>query len=179
MVTLTFHFTPREQPDQHGEDLFKCPLFRTLPKPMQEGTQGHPHLLEYLHMLPLEELGLPEYRAALTREDGEIKLPNLIYPVGSGVFTHICPDPEDARDFYISVEPSLAIDLEDVMARVEARLLDFFGVLGDVETDEEKREALLALATQYPPGDIDDPEVFDAYSDELCALLWHGGSEPD
>ena len=53
-------------------------------------------------------------------------------------------------------------------------------VVGDaVDNVAEKREALLALATQYPPGDIDDPEVFDAYSDELCALLWHGGSEPD
>ena len=143
MVSLNLPFEPREVEDQHGEDLFKCPFFRTLPQPLQEGTQGHPHLLEYLHMLPVEELGLPEYKETLSRKDGDIKLPNIIYPVGSGIFTHICADEEDARDHYISIEPSLTIELGDMMTRVEERLLDFFGVLDDVKTDEEKKEALL------------------------------------
>ena len=144
MVSINLPFTQNEQYDPHGQgDLFLGTLLKTLPQSLQEGTQEHPHLLEYLHMLPVEEHGLPEYREELTRKDGDIKLPNIIYPVGSGVFTHIYPDPQDARDFYISVEPSLTMDLSDVMSRVETRLLDFHGVLTAVATDEEKREALL------------------------------------
>ena len=75
MVSINLPFTQNEQYDPHGQgDLFQCPLFKTLPQSLQEGTQEHPHLLEYLHMLPVEEHGLPEYREELTRKDGDIKL---------------------------------------------------------------------------------------------------------
>ena len=144
MVSIDLPFPQNEQQDPHGQgDLFQCILFKTLPQNFQESTQQHPHLLEYLHMLPVEGPGLPEYREALTRKDAEIKAPNIIYPVGSGVFTHIYPDLGDARDFYISVEPSLTMDLSDVMSEVEGRLLDFHEALSEAKTEEEKKETLL------------------------------------
>ncbi len=144
MVSINLPFDQNEQPEQHGQsDMVQCVLFKTLPQNFQKSTQEHPHLLEYLHMLPVEGHGLPEYREILTREDEEIKIPNIIYPVGSGVFTHIYPDVRDARDFYISVEPSLTMDLSDVMSRVEIGLLDFHEALSETETEEEKKQSLL------------------------------------
>ena len=143
MVSTQLPFAPREDADHQEQDLFQCPLFKTLPQGLQEGAQEHPHLMRYLHILPADDYGLPVYREELTRADGENKFANVIYPVGRGVFTHIYPDPQDARDFYISIEPGHFTDLGELMDRVERRLMDFADVLSNIETVEEKEEILL------------------------------------
>ena len=68
--------------DHQERDPLECPLFKTLPEELQEGAHGHPHLLKYLHMLPVADHGIPDYREELTRADGDRKEPNVIYPVG-------------------------------------------------------------------------------------------------
>ncbi len=78
-----------------------------LPKPMQESTQESVYLLEYLHTIPLGEVGMPEYYPKLTGKLRDKKKKNLIYPISGGLFVHIMEDPEGGRAFYISVEPRL------------------------------------------------------------------------
>ena len=113
-----------------------------LPKPVQEVTRESVHLLEYMHMVPIEEMGIPEYYPELTRKMGDLKEPNVIYPVGKGIFTHIFPN-DSGRNVYISVEPLLTTNVIDLSREVEKRLLDFTDALGDVETEEDRTRALV------------------------------------
>ena len=53
-------------------------LNRVMPEALVEVTTANPHLLEYLSMLPLDQIGLPEYHSKLTKELGDLKNPNVI-----------------------------------------------------------------------------------------------------
>ncbi|HEX77527.1 MAG TPA: type II/IV secretion system ATPase subunit [Dehalococcoidia bacterium] len=115
-----------------------------LPKPIQEAVAGNIHLLEYLHMVPIEQVGIPQYYAKLTPKLRDLKHPNLIYPVAEGIFTHIYPDPQDGRDCYISVEPILTRNLDSLMPEVEMRLLEFTDELAQAKTEEQRKQVLLS-----------------------------------
>ena len=142
MVTSSLPF---ETGSGHGDhdDASKCPVFRMLPKEFQDESKAKAHLWTYLHMLPLEKHGVPEYHEALSRSMGELKNPNLIYPVGNGIFIHIYPDPNDARDYYIAVEPGMTEDLSTIVDDVEGRLVEYVGDLDDTEEDNGKRAEVL------------------------------------
>ena len=143
MPKVILPFSDSNKADAHQEGLFQCGLYRMLPKPMQEVVQENVHLLEYLHMVPVEEVGIPQYYPELTRKLGDLKEPNLIYPVGEHIFSHIYPDRGAGVNTYISVEPILTNDLTELAREVERRLLDFTDVLGTAETAEEKSQVLL------------------------------------
>jgi len=128
-----------------GEDLLSTGLYPMLPKGLKEVARANVFLLEYLHMVPVEEIGIPKYYEALTRGLGEERLPNLIYPVRGGTFTHIYPDPADERHTYISVEPILVLDMDRIMPKIEGRLLDFTQEFSRNVTDEEKKESFLKV----------------------------------
>jgi len=123
------------------EDLFKAGLYPMLPKELKEAAGENLFLLKYLHLLPIEELGIPKYHEALYKGLGENKLPNIIYPVKGGTFTHIYPDPKDERNTYISVEPVLAINMDSIMPLIEERLLDYTHDFADLVTEGDKKEA--------------------------------------
>jgi len=92
----------------HGEDLFNCALYKMLPKPVQEISKTEVHLLEYMHMLPINETGIPEYFPKLSGKLRDKNKLNLIYPIEGGLFVHIMDDPKGGRSFYISIEPKLS-----------------------------------------------------------------------
>ena len=98
-----------------------------LSEPLQQVCQQNLHLLQYLHALPLDTIGIPEYYEKLTRSLKGKKDPNLIYPVSGGVFIHIASNPDDIRDHYIPVEPSLADTHESALDNIEQRLADSVG----------------------------------------------------
>jgi len=127
---------------QHGAGAEQCSLHGLLPPALQERTAEAPHLLEYLHKVPIAEVGVPEYYPELNRKLGDLKQPNLIYPVGDGLFVHIFPDQTDARDYYISIEPSSVGDLESILEQLERRLMDYVDALERAETPEDKAEVL-------------------------------------
>jgi flagellar protein FlaI len=127
---------------QHGAGAEQCSLHGLLPPALQERTAEAPHLLEYLHKVPIAEVGVPEYYPELNRKLGDLKQPNLIYPVGDGLFVHIFPDQSDARDYYISIEPSSVGDLESILEQLERRLMDYVDALERAETPEDKAEVL-------------------------------------
>ena len=119
MAVLKLPFTDSNEADTHEEGLFQCGLFRMLPEPVQEVTRESVHLLEYMHMVPIEKMGIPEYYPELTRKLGDLKEPNLIYPVGQGIFTHIFPNNDSGRNTYISVEPLLTSNVIDLSREVK------------------------------------------------------------
>ena len=54
--------------------------------------------MTYLHKVPIGEYGVPEYYAEANRKLGDIKDPNLIYPVGDDTYIHIFPDHDDGAE---------------------------------------------------------------------------------
>ena len=94
--------------------------------------------MDYLHMVPMTEVGVPDFYPEVTRKLGDIEHPNLIYPVSDDIFVHIFPDLEDPRNYYIAIEPPIGMELEELLQEVERRLLDFVDILAEAQTTEER-----------------------------------------
>lgn len=137
-------FEVPEAIDDHpkGVATAQCPLHNILSPELREQADQAPHLMSYLHKVPLAEYGVPEYFPEVSRKMSDIKDANLIYPVGNNTFVHIFPDGAGARNYYIAIEPG-SDDLTDYLEFIELRLLDFVEILAEATTPEEKTEVLL------------------------------------
>ena len=129
----------RRDPNEQDE------LFRSLSEELQDACQEHRHLWDYLCLLPLDEVNVPEYYTELKRSIGDQKTHNLIYPVGGGIFIHLCSDSNGGRATYIAIEPGLTEDLRTVLSEIEDRLVDETGELSKARSEEEKAEAFTVL----------------------------------
>ena len=147
MATMTFPFTPETAPEAHGGDPFSCSLYKMLPKQLQETLVQSVYVLEYLHTVPIGEVGLPEYYPEITGQLRDKSDLNLIYPVGGGLFVHIMDDPEGGRSFYISVEPKLSPELDEakLVRQIEKELLNHAAEFEGAETPEERGQVLERL----------------------------------
>lgn len=108
-----------------------------------EQAKQHPHLNRYLHTLPFEEFGAPQYYEKLERKLGALEQPNVIYPVGNATFAHVCPDAKDARNHYIPIEPVILSDYDQLMEVVEELLVDAVHKFHQPTNTEEQKEVLL------------------------------------
>ncbi len=172
---------PEEIDDHKGRSAAQCPLHNLLAPELREQAEGAPHLMTYLHKVPMAEFGVPEYYPEASRKMQDIKEPNLIYPVGNGTFVHIFPDGGGARNFYIAIEPDSDY-LQDYMDDIEVRLLDFVEILAEATTPEEKTEVLLTAIDNScdvtDSGDVPLPNVPALKSGEAGFLkLPFGGSK--
>jgi flagellar protein FlaI len=136
-------FTPdlSHQGCDHGPH---CSLRSILPKPLLEAVNSSPMLGDYLHTLPFDQIGVPEYYAKLSRDMLDSDERNLIYPTADGgLYIHLLGDPKGARDHYIPIEPHLTVDLDPFIPPLELKLLDFVEEIGSAETREDKEAELL------------------------------------
>ena len=125
--------------------LRQCGLYRLLSPEMKKECEKYGYLMEYLHLVPTEKMGTPQYYEEVSRKLGDLSTPNLLYPVDDGVFIHIFADLEDVRDFYIPVEPYFGLRLEKAVQRVEAMLLDYAGEFAGVDDEAETKRILLSV----------------------------------
>ena len=109
----------------HKGGVTNCPVFKLLPPPLQKESKDNGFLLDYIHTIPVDEVGIPEYYEELDRKLSDQKNPNLIYPIGGGLFVHIYPDPTDSRDYYIAIQPGMLDDTGNLVEAMEDRLVDF------------------------------------------------------
>lgn len=135
--------TTLEADHSHQEGPLGCPIFGLLSPTLQEESKNAPFLWEYLHSLPLEDAGLPEYAATLERDHEDLSEPNLVYPTGNGLYVHIRPDTEDSRDFYIAIEPASMPSLPDLVEEVDARLVNLVDALEGAVDPEQRTQVLL------------------------------------
>lgn len=142
-----------------GYDLMKCGLYRTLPPEGKEIVKKNKYVLQYLHMIPLERIGTPKFYKELSRKLKEMKDPNVIYPVSDEIAVHICPDKNDARNYYIPIEPHLFQDLSDLIAEVE------------------KRIALLVDKYEEPRSKEEQRKILEKCIDEVCEVVHLNGGE--
>jgi flagellar protein FlaI len=135
---------PEQADDAHrkGAPAASCPIHNVLSPELRDVAEQAPHLMSYLHKVPLAEFGPPTYYPEINRKMGDIKDPNLIYPVGTNTFIHIFPDHSEARNYYIAIEPGTD-QLGDLLEEMEYRLLDFVEILAEADTPEAKTEVLL------------------------------------
>jgi len=133
---------PEQVDDHRAAGGPQCPIHNLLPPDLRDEAERAPHLMSYLHKVPLAEYGVPEFYTEISRKLGDIKDPNLIYPVGANSFIHIFPDNAEARNFYVAIEPGTDT-IGDLIEQIELRLLDFVEILAEARTPEEKTEVLL------------------------------------
>lgn len=120
-------------------------LLQLLPEALQEACKQNKHLLDYLRLIPVSEIGVPEYFTKLTRAQGDLAKKNLIYRVSDNIYVHVYSEPSGGRPIYIPIEPSLTQDMSQVLPEVESRLVDVAGGMSAAESDAERKEAILKL----------------------------------
>jgi len=148
VLNLPFEIKPCPQDcgKECGVSLDKCPIYQKLPTELQEVCKENLHLLQYLHILSPDKIGIPEYYEKVNRSLKGKKDPNLLYPVGGGVFIHVLANPEDIRDHYIAVEPSLVDTQQDsVLDDIEQRLADSVEELEDITDSAKRLEIIMGI----------------------------------
>jgi flagellar protein FlaI len=128
-----------------GAALAECPTYRALPEDQQEVIKENLHLLQYMRSLEQGDVSLPEYYEKIERSLKSVKNRNLVYPVGDGVFIHILANPEDARDYYIPVEPSLAEKMNDLLEELERHLAGYVEELESIEDAAARVEKIVEI----------------------------------
>ena len=132
-------------PEAHGADMMQCGLYRMLPPDAKKfiGAEENRHVLDYIHMLPLDDIGVPKFYPELSRDLKKITKPNIIYPAGDGISIHIYPDKKDVRNYYIPIEPTLFASVDELLIEVEEALVDIVDVLEVTTDDIDAKKALL------------------------------------
>ncbi|MGC9434670.1 MAG: type II/IV secretion system ATPase subunit [Methanomicrobiales archaeon] len=149
------------------ENLARAPessgLFRMLPSVARGHVLQNPHLLEYLHLLPVNTTGIPHFVTELTKDLRDLENPNIIYPVNDTTFVHIYPDPEDVRHYYIPIEPSFIHSAQNLMPAVEEAIIDLLDTLPEEPKSRDERaeilHKLLAEVTYINKGKSSEPVV--------------------
>ncbi len=158
MPALKLFFPLTEEWDGHTD----CPLCRSLQPALKEEGQKHPHLMRYLHSLPVEQVGIPQFHPKLERRMGETDLPNVIYPVGNATYAHILTDPQDARNYYIPIEPVMSEEsIRPILEAIEDRLVDMVTRFPQPTNAQERKEILekaLQMVTVVNGRDATDPK---------------------
>jgi flagellar protein FlaI len=147
MLKLPFEIKPcpGECGKECGTAMEKCPVFPDLPPEFQQACKGSPHLLQYLRMLPIEKIGIPQFFEKVTRAQKGNENPNLIYKVGGGVFIHVLANHEDIRNNYIAVEPSLINAQDAILDEIEMRLADHVEELEGVADSTKRFEIIMNI----------------------------------
>jgi flagellar protein FlaI len=150
-VSLTLPFKPAKADEGNdcANNIEECSIYRMLPAHAKEYVQKSPHLLEYLHTYPVNTYGVPLFFSELKRDLKGMKDPNLIYPAGDNTFIHIFPDPIDARNYYIPIEPSFLHSVNDLIPAVELKLVNLLDALDrDPISDAERVTVLKELISR-------------------------------
>jgi flagellar protein FlaI len=149
MSTTMLPFKVREKPGGAGANELQDDFPRMLPEGLQKAALDNPHLLEYLKILPLDKIGIPEYCSELSRKLAENQEPNLIYPVGrDGVFVHIVFDEGGDRSHYIPIEPSTTLDLDSRIREIDDACIAISYNFTGIDPNQDKQNKLLGYVDQ-------------------------------
>jgi len=142
-VYTNFPFKPKKYDGHDHSNLKTCNLYKLLPPEMKKEVETNLHLLEYLHILPIDTIGIPRYIPKLESKHGDIAELNLIYKVSDQTYVHIYPNKNDVRNYYIPIEPILLTGVGSLIKQLENKLVDHLtGIDFDPENLEEKEKIL-------------------------------------
>lgn len=120
-----------------------CQTCSAVAPELREQMEELAHLRRYVHTIPIEEFGVPVYAEKLDRSMGSDEEPNYIYPVGNSVFAHVVKDPQDARNWYVPIEPVILSNYDSLMEIIEELLVEAVHEFNQPVGEEEQREVLL------------------------------------
>lgn len=143
MSSIVLPFETSIKIEETDHDLMQCGLYQILPKEGKEHVTESPHVMQYLHMIPLDTIGTPKFHRELSKNLKKLKKPNLIYPVSPEISVHICPDKEDARNYYIPIEPVLFTNLNTLIGEVEKKIAVLVDQYDAPKNAEEKKSILV------------------------------------
>lgn len=142
MPSIELPFETREIVEHSSAGLMQCSLYRLLPVEGKEYVRKSMHVLRYLHMIPIEEIGTPKFYPVLTRKMKNMRTSNLIYPVDDQIAVHISPDKKGDLDNYIPLEPVLVENFDALVEEVETRIANLVDQFEEPKNKEEKRVIL-------------------------------------
>ncbi|UCC16748.1 MAG: hypothetical protein JSU58_10350, partial [Dehalococcoidales bacterium] len=142
MAKFVLPFPIKDRVDNLDE-LRNSEFYNKLPETFRDVADNNPHLLEYLYILPIAETGIPAFYPELAKNLADVKEPNVIYPVGNGIFTHILVDHKDSRNNYIQIEPTLIDDMYPLVQIVENACIKFADKLPTFDIDSDREMQLL------------------------------------
>ncbi|WP_292366024.1 MULTISPECIES: type II/IV secretion system ATPase subunit [unclassified Methanoculleus] len=162
-ATVTLPFEPEfiDEGNDCYNNVESCALYRMLPANARDYVKASPHLLEYLHILPVNTVGIPLFLSELKRDLKSMENPNIIYPVNETTFVHIFPDPNDVRNWYIPIEPAFLHSVKEILPVVEEKLIDMIDALEEEPVTEKARIEVLKnfirqLVYVQRPGEVID-----------------------
>jgi flagellar protein FlaI len=165
-ATVTLPFEPEfiDEGNDCYNNVESCALYRMLPANARDYVKASPHLLEYLHILPVNTVGIPLFLSELKRDLKSMESPNIIYPVNETTFVHIFPDQNDVRNWYIPIEPSFLHSVKAILPAIEERLIDMIDALDEEPVTEQARIGVLKnfiqqLVYVQQPGEEIDPSL--------------------
>ena len=145
MPKIILPFSSQGEAGSPQSNMSEGDFYQLLPEALQEACKQNKHLLDYLRLIPVSEIGVPGYFTKLTRAQGDLPQKNLIYRISDNVFVHMYSEPGGGRPIYIPIEPSLTQDMSQVLPEVESKLVDVAGGMSAAESDTERKEAILKL----------------------------------
>jgi len=128
-----------------GDDLGRCPTFPGLSPELQETCKKNLHVLQYLHIFPMDEFGMPQFCPELDRSLKGKKDPNLIYSADGEVFVHILMNADDVRNHYIPIEPCLNEGQNAFLDGLETRLADYVEELEMVVEAGKRMDTVMSI----------------------------------
>jgi len=145
MPKIILPFSNQGEAGSPQSNMSEGDFYQLLPEALQEACKQNKHLLDYLRLIPVSEIGVPGYYTKLTRAQGDLPQKNLIYRIADNIFVHMYSEPGGGRPIYIPIEPSLTQDMSQVLPEVESKLVDVAGGMSAAESDAERKEAILKL----------------------------------
>ncbi|MCX6013836.1 MAG: type II/IV secretion system ATPase subunit [Chloroflexi bacterium] len=143
MVAIALPFSIDNITGNKKSEVSNTDFLDTLPTEFKQVAEENPFLLEYLRILPISRIGVPTYCQTLSKKMDEIKEPNIIYPVRKNIFAHILADTKDGRHFYITIEPSLTMNLTKLIRDIETTCIEHGEELPEFNTDGDKEKQLI------------------------------------
>lgn len=166
--------------DEDPHNLTQCGLYQLLSAEGKKHVEESKHVLQYLHMLPIDTIGTPKFYPKLTRKMAAIKRPNLIYPVNQDIAVHICPDKEDARDYYIPIEPVVFTNIDELLEEVEKRIAVMVDKYEEPENEEQRSvilenciDEVCEIKTEHNGGNSKGTEKTNVQ--KYISKFWGGG----
>jgi flagellar protein FlaI len=141
MPNINFPFEITELVQKDESDLTQCGIYRQLSSTGKKYAEENRQVMRYLHMIPIEKIGIPKFYSALTNKLRSLKKINLIYPVNQDIAVHIY-NAGGSRNYYIPIEPVMSDEYDELIEEVEKLLVTVVDKFDLPEEEEEKRAIL-------------------------------------
>ncbi|MBK9613765.1 hypothetical protein [Candidatus Amarobacter glycogenicus] len=118
-----------------------CSLQMVLPPPLRDACERADFLADYLHQVPLGDIGIPVYYPRFHASCNCWNDATSFILLTAVCLSDIYPDAVAARDHYVSIEPTVMVNLDEVMLKIDERLRNGPKTLGGSRRRRKEADA--------------------------------------